>query len=91
LRTATAPSARTAKAKLSYKDQRELDLLPAEIEALHQEIAAHEAAIADPSLYARDQALFMKHSQALDAARERLARCEDRWLELAERAEALGA
>jgi ABC transport system ATP-binding/permease protein len=33
---------------------------------------------------------FMKISAALDAARSRLAICEDRWLELAEQSEALG-
>jgi ATP-binding cassette subfamily F protein uup len=96
-RTAAKPSSapvaeapRTARTKLSYKDQRELDMLPAEIEALHAEIARHEESLANPALYTRDPDGFMKISAALDAARSRLAICEDRWLELAEQSEALG-
>jgi ABC transport system ATP-binding/permease protein len=75
--------------KLSYKEQRELDLLPAEIDALHREIENHEAALADPALYGRDPTGFSKTSDALASARDRLARAEERWLELAEKAEAL--
>jgi ATP-binding cassette subfamily F protein uup len=88
-KAADSPAPRTARAKLSYMDQRELDLLPGEIDELHAEIARHEAALADPALYARDPEGFGKVSESLDAARSRLAECEDRWLELAEMAEAL--
>lgn len=86
---ATASAPRTARAKLSYKDQRELDMLPGEIDALHAEIERHEAAMADPELYARDADGFMRISDALDSARTRLAAREDRWLELSEMAETL--
>ncbi|MBL8647713.1 MAG: ABC transporter ATP-binding protein, partial [Sphingosinicella sp.] len=92
-KTSSAPAAeapRTARTKLSYKDQRELDLLPGEIEALNAEIALHEESLANPALYTRDPDGFMRISAALDAARARLAICEDRWLELAEMSEALG-
>ncbi|WBX83179.1 ABC-F family ATP-binding cassette domain-containing protein [Sphingosinicella microcystinivorans] len=96
-RTAAKPNAapaaevpRTARTKLSYKDQRELDLLPGEIEALNAEIARHEEALARSDFYTRDPEGFMKVSGALDCARARLTECEDRWLELAERAEMLG-
>jgi ATP-binding cassette subfamily F protein uup len=82
---------RTRRSKLSYKDQRELDGLPGEIERLMGEIERHEAAMADPELYARDPDGFMKISAALDAARERLADCEDRWLALSEIAEAISS
>jgi ATP-binding cassette subfamily F protein uup len=64
-------------------------LLPGEIDELHAEIARHEAALADPALYALDPEGFGTVSESLDAARSRLAECEDRWLELAEMAEAL--
>jgi ABC transport system ATP-binding/permease protein len=83
---AAAPRAAT---KLTYKEQRELDLLPGEIEALHAEIDNHEAALADPALYGRDPTAFAKTSDALESARTRLAAAEERWLELAEKAEAL--
>jgi ABC transport system ATP-binding/permease protein len=84
---AVAPSRQAT--KLTYKEQRELDLLPKQIEALHAEIESHEAIMADPALYTRDPAAFAKTNDALAAARKRLAQAEERWLELAEKAEAL--
>jgi len=50
---ANQPKAARAKsgAKLSYKDQRELDALPAKIEALEAEQAELEARISDPAFY----------------------------------------
>ena len=76
--------------KLSYKDQRDLDLLPAEIERLEGEIAGHEQAMADPDLYTRDPSRFAALTSAIDAARARRDAAEERWLTLAEMAEALG-
>jgi ABC transport system ATP-binding/permease protein len=84
---APAPKART---KLSYKDQRDLDLLPKEIERLETEIARDEAALHDPELYAKNPARFDALTRAIDEARARKEEAEHRWLELAERAEALG-
>ncbi|HBN58879.1 MAG TPA: hypothetical protein DD442_01120, partial [Halomonas sp.] len=37
--------------KLSYKLQRELDALPAEIERLESEVASLEQAVGDPAFY----------------------------------------
>jgi ATP-binding cassette subfamily F protein uup len=82
-----APKART---KLSYKDQRDLDLLPAEIEKLEAAIARDEAAMADPDLYAKDPKRFDALMKAIDAARAKKEEAELRWLELAEMAEGLG-
>ncbi len=48
---ASAPAVATPKRKLSYKDQRELDQLPARIEALEAEQKAIQAELADGSLY----------------------------------------
>ncbi|HEY0315289.1 MAG TPA: ATP-binding cassette domain-containing protein [Sphingomonas sp.] len=78
------------KPKLSYKDQRDLDLLPKEIEKLEAEIARDEAALADPDLFAKDPKRFDTLMKAIEAARERKDAAELRWLELAEMAEALG-
>ncbi len=75
--------------KLSYKDQRDLDLLPARIEELEAEIARDEAALSDPDLYSRDHGLFERLTQAVEAARTERDAAEERWLELAEKAEAL--
>ena len=70
--------------KLSYKDQRDYDLLPARIEELDEAIARNEAALADPGLYNRDPELFARLTSALEQARADKDAAEERWLELAE-------
>jgi ATP-binding cassette subfamily F protein uup len=87
---AVAAGAPKAKTKLSYKDQRDLDLLPAEIEKLEAAIARDEAALADPDLYAKNPARFDSLMKAIEAARAKKEAAELRWLELAEMAEGLG-
>ena len=79
-RAPTAPAAPTT--KLSYRDQRERNLLPERIAALEAEIAALGAALADPGLYARDAASFQRAAARLDAARAELVAAEERWLEI---------
>ena len=87
---APAPApAKPVRAKLSYKDQRDYDLLPARIEALDAAIARDEAALADPALYARDPAGFDRLSQGIAAQRAEKDAAELRWLELAEQVEAM--
>ena len=80
---------RPARVKLSYKDQRDYDLLPGRIEALEGEIARDEAALHDPDLYARDPKRFAALTAAIDRARAERDAAEERWLELAEQVEAL--
>ena len=86
-----APAAAPARPanKLSYKDQRDLDLLPGRIEELEAAIARDEAALADPDLYIRDPARFAALTAAIEKARSARDAAEERWLELAEKAEAL--
>jgi ATP-binding cassette subfamily F protein uup len=83
----TAPKKVT---KLSYKDQRDYDLLPKRIEELDNQIARDEAAMADPALYTRDPKRFDALMKAVAAARDEKDAAELRWLELAEMVEALG-
>src|SRR4051812_6188110 len=52
--TPQSPAARGRGGKLSYKDQRDLDRLPQEVERLQAEVAADEAALSDPDFYTRD-------------------------------------
>ena len=78
------------KPKLSYKDQRDLDLLPKEIEALEAAIARDEAALADPELFTKNPARFDQLMKAIEASRQKRDAAEHRWLELAEMAEAIG-
>ena len=73
--------------KLSYKDQRDYDLLPARIGELDTEIAKLETALHDPELYAKNPDRFAKLTQALDKARADKDAAEERWLELAEMVE----
>jgi ATP-binding cassette subfamily F protein uup len=85
---AAAPSPGPAR-KLSYKDQRDLDLLPGRIEALEEQIARDELALSDPALYARDPKRFAALTAAIETALKEREAAEERWLELAEKAEAL--
>ncbi len=75
------------KAKLSYKDQRDYEILPARIEALDAEIARTEAALADGALYTANPAKFAQLTAALEKARAEKDAAEERWLELAEQVE----
>jgi ATP-binding cassette subfamily F protein uup len=84
-----APRPAQAVRKVSFKDQRDLDRLPGEIERIEAEIAADEAALHDPDLYARDPARFAALTKAIDAKRAAKEAAEHRWLEVAEMAEAL--
>jgi len=76
--------------KLSYKDQRDYDLLPKRIEEIEAAIARDEAALADPALYVSDPAKFAALTKAIETARAEKDAAEERWLELAEQVEALG-
>jgi ATP-binding cassette subfamily F protein uup len=85
---AEAPKAKAT--KLSYKDQRDYDLLPKRIEEIEAQIAKDEAAMADPNLYTRDPGKFAKLSDGIGKLRDEKDAAEMRWLELAEQVEALG-
>ena len=77
-----------AAAKLSFREQRDYDLLPARIEELDAAIARGEEILADPDLYAADPQRFANITQGLENAREEKAAAEERWLMLAEAVEA---
>jgi len=79
-----APATPTARVKLSYKEQRELDALPARIAALEAEQKTLAAQLADPSTY-------QKPGADLKAMNERAAAIEDELLTCLERWEALEA
>ena len=68
------------KRKLSYKEQRELEQLPAQIEAWEEEQASIRAELADPSIYAtnneRALALHQRDGELEEALMEALERWE---------------
>jgi ATP-binding cassette subfamily F protein uup len=68
--------------KLSYKDQRELDALPAEIEKLETAIAEMQQAVADPDFYAQDADAVRKTLHRLADTEAELERRVERWGEL---------
>jgi ATP-binding cassette subfamily F protein uup len=77
--------------KLSYKDQRDYDRLPGEIERLEAAVAADEQALSDPDLYTRDPKRFAELTERIARHRADIEAAEVRWLEVAEMAEALKA
>ncbi len=84
---APSPPPPPKKAKLSYKDQRDYELLPVRIEELEAAIIRDEAALHDPALYAREPAKFAALTAAIAKARADKDAAEERWLALAELAE----
>jgi ATP-binding cassette subfamily F protein uup len=75
--------------KLSWREQRDLETLPAQIAALEAENARLEASLADPGLYARDRAAFEACSARHAQLAHQLKASEETWLDLAGRAEDL--
>ncbi len=78
-----------SKTKLSYKDQRELDLLPAEIESLEAEIATLQTRIASPEFHARGKAAVNETLQELTFKEALLEKRVERWAQLESQQEAL--
>lgn len=79
--TAAKPNPPSKPAKLSYKDQRELDALPALIDKLEQELAKVQSDMADPANYS-DPAAAVSLSQSLSSLEAELNRAYARWGEL---------
>ena len=86
---ASQPRSGSAARKLSYKDQRDYDRLPGEIERLQAEIVNAEEALHDPDLYTRDPERFAKLTERIARNRTEIEAAEYRWLEVAELAEQL--
>src|SRR5690349_15168936 len=75
--------------KLTYKDQRDYDRLPGEIERLEAAVAADEEALSDPDLYTRNPKRFAELTERIARHRADIEAAEVRWLEVAEMAEQL--
>jgi len=68
--------------KLSYKDQRELDQLPEEIETIESAIAELQRRIAAPDFYAQDGAAVQQQLKELSDRETLLEQRIERWGEL---------
>ncbi|TBR13175.1 MAG: ATP-binding cassette domain-containing protein, partial [Lysobacter sp.] len=70
------------KKKLSYKDARELEQLPARIEALEAAVAELTAALLDPAFYGRDATAITAHNAEIAKRQAELDTAYGRWSEL---------
>ena len=73
------PKSSTPSIKLSYKDQRELDSLPAEIEGLEVSISEISGKISEPGFYQTDRAEIKVVEGRLANAQKQLAESYARW------------
>jgi len=79
---AAAPAPAPARRKLSFKDQRELELLPARIEQLETELAQRSAAMNEPAFFQQDSATIVQANEALAKLQTELDAAYARWSEL---------
>ena len=86
--TRVNPRVRTS---LGYKEQRELEGLPQEIETLSKKIARAEILLADVDFYRKDPAAFEVATADLAKARAALTQSENRWFELEDKRDSLRA
>ncbi len=79
---ATTNKAAIKPKKLSYKLQRELDLMPQKIDELESAIATLTQTMAEPSFYQQDANVIADAGNQLKAHQEELDNCFSRWEEL---------
>jgi ATP-binding cassette subfamily F protein uup len=79
---AATPTPVAAKRKLTFNEQHDLKTLPRRMAELEAKVVKLQETLSDPSLYARDAALFQKTSSTLADLQAELAAAEDRWLSL---------
>ena len=75
---------KTGKKKLTFKLKFELDKIPKEIDMLKNQLEKLEKIISDPSLYEKDNSLFIDTSNKIGSIQLKLQEKEERWLHLME-------
>jgi ATP-binding cassette subfamily F protein uup len=80
----TPKPGKAPRTKLSYRDQRELDALPGQIEALEKEIRALEKEVGSPKFYQRPWHETVPVVDGLKAKQAEHDKLTARWLELEE-------
>jgi len=65
--------------KLTYKDQRELDALPAQIEDFENEVEKLQNLMADEAFYKQEKDEILKVQKKLEEVQAGLAHCYTRW------------
>ena len=79
-----------AKPKLSFTEEHRLKELPSVIERLTAEIGKLEELLAQPDLFTKEPVKFKKATEALVERQTALAKAEEEWLTLEEKAEQAG-
>jgi len=80
-KVASAKSKKTS-VKLTYKDQKELDELPAAVEQFEQRLVDIETELSDPEMFTNDSEKMQKLADEMAGINEKLAVAYDRWQEL---------
>ncbi|MCW8928305.1 MAG: ABC transporter ATP-binding protein, partial [Gammaproteobacteria bacterium] len=75
----TAQKEQARPAKLSYKDQRELDALPKRIEALETALEVLHSEMAAPEFYQQDGAVIAETKDKLERLETEMAEAFERW------------
>lgn len=78
----SVPAAPAKTVRLSYNQQRLLEVLPSEIEQLEKTISEISQSLSDPDLYAADPDAFNRLSARLPELQEQKDSKETQWLEL---------
>jgi ATP-binding cassette subfamily F protein uup len=79
----SAPAAPAAtKPKRSFKEQRELEQLPKQIERLESEIAAHGEAMNEPAFFKQESVAITRANEAVATLQAELNQAYARWTEL---------
>ena len=83
---AQAPKEKTDRKGLSFTEKKRFDDLPAIMERLEAEIAKLTEFLSAPDLFIKEPLKFRKATEALTERQDALAKAEEEWLELADRA-----
>lgn len=74
-----------AKAKLSYKEERELEQIPQQIEELEQEQVELQSAMSSPDFFKQNSEIITEATTRLETIQSELERLLERWEELESR------
>ena len=85
----SASTATRSPTKLSYREQRELENLPKQIEDLESELAALEETVATPDFYSRHNEVVQDTLRLLSEKRSLIDAAIQRWSELEDRQQQL--
>jgi ATP-binding cassette subfamily F protein uup len=80
-----SPEKPKPKAKLSYKEERELEQIPQQIEELEQEQTELQSAMSDPDFFKQSSDIITDASNRLQTIQSELERLLERWEELESR------